>query len=123
LKRGQGVTVYGDGEQTRDYVFVEDVARANLAATRCPEPSIDGIDDTAYNIGTGVQTSVNVLIETMFEATGTRVPVSYAPERAGELRHSAVSPERAARDWKWRPQIGLAEGLKRTCDWIARGNR
>jgi UDP-glucose 4-epimerase len=118
LKSGHPLTVYGDGSQTRDYVFVTDVARANIAATTCDVAQAATIDDLAYNIGTGVETSVNALVESLFEATGRSAPVENAPARAGELMRSAVSPERAERDWGWRPAVGLTAGLKRTYEWI-----
>lgn len=119
LRRREPLTVYGDGEQTRDYVYVGDVARANLEATTWPVPALSSIDDVAFNVGTGVETSVNALAQAMIAATGVTVPVQHAPERTGELRRSAVDVGRAAREWRWRPEVGLAEGLKRTYAWIA----
>lgn len=115
---GQALTVFGDGNQTRDYVFVEDVARANLAATRGPVPSSDSIDAMAFNIGTGVETGVNQLAALMVSAAGRPVPITHAPARAGELARNALNCGKAARQWDWRPAVPLAEGLKRTYDWI-----
>ena len=118
LRNGRPLTVYGDGSQTRDYVFVADVARANMAVTACDLPPLRTIDDLAYNVGTGLETSVNALVETLFAATGMSVPVENAPARAGELMRSAVSPARAEREWSWRPEVDLTAGLKRTYQWI-----
>jgi UDP-glucose 4-epimerase len=121
LRAGQALTIYGDGEQTRDYVFVTDVARANLLAADAELPAPDGtIDARAFNIGTGVQTSVNTLANTMIEAAEVRVAVERAPARAGELMTSALTCDKAARALGWTPRVGLAEGLRATYDWIVR---
>lgn len=119
LMRGQELTVFGDGEQTRDYVFVGDVARANLAATRWTLPPTSHIDDLAFNVGTATETSVQELAEALFDATHRRVPVTRAPARAGELQRSAVAYDRAARAWNWRPEVPLVHGLDLTYRWIA----
>jgi UDP-glucose 4-epimerase len=118
MRSGRPFTVYGDGSQTRDYVFVVDVARANLAATTCSLTRAAVVDDLAFNVGTGVETSVNGLVDALFAATGVSVPVQRAPARAGELLRSAVSYEKAAREWTWRPAVALADGLKQTYEWI-----
>jgi UDP-glucose 4-epimerase len=119
LKRGDPLTIFGDGSQTRDYVFVGDVARANVRAASAPLGAFQTIDSFAYNVGTGREVSVNDLVKTMFEATGKKVPVKYAPPRPGELSRSAVDPERIGREWGVRPQVDLREGLLRTYEWIA----
>ncbi len=119
LKRGQALTVFGDGKQTRDYVFVGDVARANLRAATGPLPPLKSIDSVAFNVGTGREASVNELVTTLLEAAGKRVPVEHAPPRPGELNRSAVDPGRIGREWGWRPEVDLAEGLKQTYRWIA----
>lgn len=104
---GQQVTIFGDGEQTRDYVFVDDIVRANLAALRCEASG-------AFNIGTGVETSVSRLYRELAAAAGIdRQPV-HAPRRAGEQRRSVISPGRSAEHLRWRPEVPLAEGLRAT---------
>ena len=121
LRTGRGITIFGDGEQTRDYVYVADVARANLLAAEADLPKLDGtIDARAFNIGTGTQTSVNRLAEAMQAATGIRVSVEHAPARTGELVASALVVEKAARVLGWAPQVALADGLRATYEWIAR---
>ena len=115
---GKALTIYGDGEQTRDYVFVEDVARANLAATRAPVSAMESIDTTAFNVGTGVETSVNQLVRLILEAAGRPVSIGHEAARPGELMRSALDCSKAGRTWDWRPAVSLAEGLKRTYDWI-----
>jgi UDP-glucose 4-epimerase len=121
LRAGQPLTIYGDGEQTRDYVYVTDVARANLLAAEADLPAPDGtIDARAFNIGTGVLTSVNALANTMIEAAGVRVAVERAPARTGELLASSLVAEKAGRVLGWTPRVGLAEGLRATYDWIVK---
>jgi UDP-glucose 4-epimerase len=119
MKRGEGLTVFGDGKQTRDYVFVKDVARANVAAASGKLPPLVSIDSVAYNVGTGRETSVNDLVATLLRSAGARVPVTHAPARAGELSRSAVDPGRIGREWGWKPQVDLAAGLDETYSWIA----
>src|ERR1700677_2541952 len=105
------VTIYGDGEQTRDYVYVGDVVRANLAAIAAP---VSG----AFNIGTGVETSVNQLFGTLANAAGTSRAAEFGLARAGEQRRSVILPERASRELGWRPQVELSDGLAQTLHYF-----
>jgi UDP-glucose 4-epimerase len=118
LRHRATITVYGDGSQTRDYVFVGDVARANVLATDAPPVTPSTLDDAAINVGTGRETSVNDLAKAMMAATGVTVPIERAPGRPGELRRSAVAIDKAA-TLGWRPEVSLDEGLRRTYEWIA----
>lgn len=121
IRTGRGITIYGDGAQTRDYVYVTDVARANLLAAEADLPPGDGtIDARAFNIGTMTQTSVIDLAAAMQEASGVRVPVEHAPARTGELLASALIVEKAARVLRWTPQVSLADGLRATYEWIVK---
>ena len=108
---GEPLTIFGDGEQTRDMVYVKDVAAANLAASDRPLPPPEGLDTRAWNIGTGVETSVKRLAELLAAAAGRRPPIRYAPERPGELRRSALAVEKAGHELGWAPRTGLADGL------------
>ena len=120
LLAGESLVVYGDGEQTRDMVYVTDVAAANLAASECALPlPIDGLDGWAYNIGTGVETSVNRLARSVAAVVGRAAEIRHAPERPGEIRRSAVSADKAARELGWRPGTALADGLRSTVSWLA----
>ena len=85
------LTVFGDGLQTRDYVYVGDVAEANLLAATCPLPKMERLDVRAWNIGTGVETSVVDLASTAMAAAGATVAIEHAPARPGEQRRSSVA--------------------------------
>jgi UDP-glucose 4-epimerase len=109
LLDGGRPTVYGDGLQTRDYDFVGDVVAANLAAAEA-----DGAGP--YNIGTGRETTVLELVETLAEIGGRPFEPEHAPERPGEVRRIAIDPARAREELGWEPRVGLREGLERTLD-------
>jgi UDP-glucose 4-epimerase len=99
-------TIHGSGEQTRDYVYVEDVVRANvLALENDPPPGL-------YNIGTGNETSVNRLYELLGEISGRDLLVQRGPAKSGEQARSSVDPAKAARILDWHPEVQLAAGLK-----------
>ena len=119
LLDGRALTVFGDGRQTRDYVFVKDVARANLAAAEAALSPPGRVDARAFNVGTGVETDVNGLAAMLCRAAGSRSPVEYAPARPGEQLRSAVRVDKAARLLGWRPQVGLEEGLTETFRYFA----
>jgi UDP-glucose 4-epimerase len=112
LAAGRGSTINGSGEQTRDYVYVEDVARANVLALETDAPS------GAYNVGTGIETSVNELYEILREASGRDLQPAHGPAKQGEQLRSSVNPTAAARILGWRPETNLAAGLKRTLSFF-----
>lgn len=115
----QPLTIFGDGEQTRDYVFVKDVVSANMRAT---DMSLDGtgggLDGVAYNVGTGVGTSVNRLADALEVVAGCRCGREYRGERPGELRHSTLSVEKF-RERGWAPRWSLNDGLRETYRYLA----
>jgi len=111
LLGGTPCTVYGDGAQTRDYVFVEDVARANLLAARIGFAG-------AVNVGTGVETDVNQVFAIMASAAGVETEPRYAPGRAGEQKRSCIDPGMAWDVLGWSPRVAVAEGLFRTVDFF-----
>ncbi len=119
ILKEESLTVFGDGSQTRDYVYVGDVARANVAAAKRDIDSFSSIDDLAFNVGTGIETNVNDLARTLLTVAGADVEIDHAPARAGELARSAVDPTKLATQWEWTPEVDLTEGLRRTYDWIA----
>jgi UDP-glucose 4-epimerase len=107
----QPCTIYGDGEQTRDYVYVSDVVRASLAA-------LNSSASGAFNIGTGQETSVNQLYSALARIAGNSQPPIYTAMRPGEQRRSVISPVRAAAELGWRPEVSLNEGLERTLQFF-----
>jgi len=111
MLRGEDITVFGDGTQTRDYVFVDDVVDAFVR-------SIDAGDDVRCNIGTGEQTSVNELYAAIAGLVGHDGPPSYAPARPGELAHIALDVRRAAAELGWAPRTSLHDGLAATLEWL-----
>ena len=121
--KGEPLTVFGDGLQTRDYVFAGDVARANLAAATASLPAPRQVDVRAFNIGTGRETSVLDLAATLQKAAGTAVPVHHAPARPGELPRSAVSNAKAVKTLGWRPEVNLEDGLRMTYEYFAARTR
>jgi UDP-glucose 4-epimerase len=111
MLQNEPVIINGDGRQTRDYVFVGDVARANLLAL---ERDVRG----PFNIGTGVETDVNRLAEILLAASGSRSKVTHGPPKAGEQRRSVVDHRRATAELGWRPEVSLEDGLKQTVEWF-----
>jgi UDP-glucose 4-epimerase len=103
---GRKSTINGTGEQIRDYVYVEDVARAIVLALENEVPS------GAYNVGTGVETSVNELYELLLEISGKNLAPEHGPAKPGEQLRSSVDPSLADRILGWRPEVKLAAGLK-----------
>jgi UDP-glucose 4-epimerase len=110
----QQATIFGDGRQTRDYVYVGDVARATVAAL--------GQEGGVFNVGTGVETSVLDLWKLCRRAAGSNAEAEHAPPRTGELQRSALDPGLAAEQLGFAPFVGLEDGLAATWEWInARG--
>lgn len=111
LMDGQQPRINGTGEQTRDYVFVDDVVRANMAAS---ELDVDGI----FNVGTGIETSVNRLYRALTAALGTNVEATYAPAKAGEQMRSVLDGSRLRHLANLPEPVTLEEGLARTVEWL-----
>ncbi len=107
LLSGGTPIVYGDGGQTRDFVYVKDVAAANIAA-------LDRGSKGIYNISTNVATSVNELLKLMCELAGVPFRAEYREARKGEIEHSRLDNARAKRDLGWTPQVSLREGIAAT---------
>jgi UDP-glucose 4-epimerase len=114
LLEGRALTVFGDGKQTRDYVYVTDVADATWRAATQALPAPALLDARAFNVGTGVGTPVVRLAEVLRKAAGRDVPIEYAPKRPGEQQDSFVDVGKAARELGWRPTVALEDGLARS---------
>jgi len=111
LLSGEPCTVFGDGEQTRDYVYVDDVVDAFVRG------ATEG-DGVLVNIGTGVETSVNDLYASMARSFGSEQPAVHAEARPGELARSALDPSLAGELIGWKPSVALDDGTARTIDWF-----
>lgn len=112
LLRGEAPTINGDGTQTRDYVFVGDVAAANRAALAYDGPS------GAFNVGTGVETNVNQLFGHLRRLTGSDAPEQHGEGKPGEQRRSVLDTSRTTAALGWRPTVAIADGLAETVDWF-----
>lgn len=113
---GTGVTIYGDGQQTRDFVFVEDVVQANLLAAQLPSKQIP--DQPVFNVGRGQSTAINDIVEMLGELTHQAIPITYAPERLGDIKHSVADISQAQTILSYYPQVTVLDGLKATLDWF-----
>ena len=109
ILKGEKPVIYGDGAQTRDYIYVEDVVEANVLALNGKE----GV----YNIGTGKETSINELIEIFSKVLGREIKLEYAPPRKGEIRRISLDGEKAKKELSFVPKYSLEEGLKKTIEW------
>jgi len=116
---GRPLTIYGDGAQTRDYVFVADVAEATWLASTRPLPAAGRLDARGFNIGTGVGTSVNDIARGVMRAADTTVPIEHAPRRAGEQQTSFLDAQKAQKLLGWTPGTPLDKGLRATFNWFS----
>jgi UDP-glucose 4-epimerase len=108
---GKTPTIYGDGEQTRDYVFVGDVVEANLLALKTEKQGI-------FNLGWGKPISVNDIYRTLKKITGFPHDAIYAPERPGEVNQIYLKADKIKKELGWTPKVDFEEGLRRTADWF-----
>jgi UDP-glucose 4-epimerase len=107
---GDPVTIFGDGSQTRDYVYVDDVVEAAFrGATLVPATCL---------VGTGIETSTGEVYEAVARAAGYERPPVYAPERPGDIPQIALDATRARQMWQWEPRVAFPEGIERTVDWL-----
>lgn len=111
LVRGESPTIYGDGEQTRDFCFIDNVVAANLLALKAD------VRGEAVNIGCGRRVTVNAIVDQANRLLGTRVPSTYAPPRAGDVRDSLADISLAEQRIDYRPAVQFEEGLARSIDW------
>ena len=117
LLAGEVPTIFGDGAQTRDFVFVDDVVDATLHALFTPTP-----DAGTFNVGTGRETSTARLLEILQEAAGTAIEARQVELQAGELQASALDSSLIERDLGWRPTVVIEAGLQQTFEWYRRSS-
>jgi len=111
ILQGLQPVINGDGLQTRDYVFVGDVVKAN-------ELALENGDNKIYNIGTGIESNVNDLFRNIVKHTGREVPEQHGPAKAGEQMRSVLDSSFINRELNWKPSVRLDEGLARTVDFF-----
>jgi UDP-glucose 4-epimerase len=110
---GEPIVVYGDGEQTRDFTYVDDAVRANLLAMHAP------IRAEAINVGGGRRVTVNQTLELIGRCTGRRLRIERAPAQAGDARHTGADGTRAEALLRYRPEVPLEDGLAEEAAWVA----
>jgi UDP-glucose 4-epimerase len=111
LLDGRPPTVYGDGEQSRDFTFIDNVVDVNLLAATVP-----GISGSRYNVACGGRSSLNALLDTMRAVIGCGVHAEYREARSGEVRHSEADISAARHELGYEPRVGLEEGIRRTVE-------
>lgn len=111
LLAGQPPQLFGDGEQTRDFLYVADAVRANLAVL---ERDVSGI----FNVGTGIETPLKVVVQQLKEHLNPSAQVDVRPARSGEQLRSVISNRRMLESFGWTPEVPLADGLQKTADWF-----
>jgi len=111
LLEGNKPIINGDGKQTRDYVFINDVVQANLKGLEYNQNDI-------FNVGTGLETDVNEIFQILNQHTGNNAKEEHGAAKQGEQKRSVISYEKAKKILNWSPQIKLEEGLKRTVEWF-----
>jgi UDP-glucose 4-epimerase len=116
LRAGEELIVYGDGSQTRDFVFCEDLAAGLIAAARTP-----GVGGQIFQIASGVETTLARLLELLAETSGVTPRVRREPPRQGEIQRNYSLIEKARKVLGYSPQVKLEQGLRRTWDWFAEG--
>ncbi len=112
MLKGKSVTIFGTGKQTRDFVYVDDVVRANLLAM---QKNVVGI----FNIGTGKETDVNTIARKLQKMTHHELPIRHAPAATGDVMRSALDARLAREKLDWVPRVKLDEGLEKTVKWFS----
>jgi len=113
---GQGVTIFGDGLQSRDFCHIDNVVQANLRAAAAPADQASG---RVFNVGSGTSISLNQLVQTIEACLGRPVAVTYEAPRAGDVKHSAADIGAARAQLDYQPRVGLDAGLRSTIEWYA----
>jgi len=114
MLRGEAPTIHGDGEQSRDFTFIENVVSANLLACSAPAAEVVG---RSFNIATGCRFTLNHTYSVLQKLTGCNTPAKYGPDRAGDIKHSLADISRIEAAMGYRPAVAFEEGLRRTVDW------
>jgi nucleoside-diphosphate-sugar epimerase len=114
--QGKGVTIFGDGTQSRDFCYIDNNIEANMAASTAPAADVSG---RVFNVACGAATTLNDVVKIIGDIVGHAIPVTYAPGRVGEVKHSLADITAARSQLGYRGAITFEEGLKRTVAWYA----
>jgi UDP-glucose 4-epimerase len=114
MLEGKSPTIYGDGEQSRDFTFVDNAVKANLLAAAAPAVEVSG---KVFNVATGSRFSLNQTYQMLQKIIGFSGPVQYAPVRAGDVMHSLAEISLARKHLGYSPEVSFEEGLQRTVEW------
>lgn len=113
LLEGKAPTIYGDGEQARDFTYIENVVQANLRACSAPADAAGQV----FNVACGAQTSINELAHMIMDSLGVQTNLDYAPPRPGDVKNSLADIAKAAQYLGYQPVVPINEGLERTIAW------
>jgi UDP-glucose 4-epimerase len=114
MLRGEQPTIYGNGEQSRDFTYIDNAVSANLLACTAPAPECAG---RVFNIATGRRATLNQIVELLKPLTGYKGTVKYGPERGGDIKHSLADISLAQKHLGYKPLVSFEEGLRRTVEW------
>ena len=120
MLQGEPPTIFGDGRQSRDFTFVDNVVHANRLALKAPGKDVAG---RVFNVATGLEVDLNATFRTLKKLLGFSGEVRYGPERAGDVKHSLADLTLAKRHLGYQPRIGLEEGLRQTIAWYRSQNK
>ena len=114
MLRHEAPTIFGDGEQSRDFTFIDNTVKANLLAANAPAENAAG---KVFNVACGVRVTLNEVVEHLRELTGYRGEVLHGTDRAGDVRHSLADISEAREHLGYEPEVGFADGLRKTVEW------
>jgi nucleoside-diphosphate-sugar epimerase len=119
MLRGEQPTVFGDGEQSRDFNYIENAVEANLLACKAPADKVAG---QVFNTATGSRVTLNETFKLLQGMTGYKGKLNYGPERGGDIKHSLADISKAEAGLGYKPKVDFEEGLRRTVDWYRKTN-
>ena len=112
LLEGRAITIFDDGNQTRDFTYIDDIVEGTIGAAE------KGVEGKSYNLGGGSRISVNEVLQVLRKVAGRTVEIRYADKQKGDMRHTFASTEAAQKDFGYRPSVALQDGLEREYEWL-----
>jgi UDP-glucose 4-epimerase len=120
MMRGEQPTIFGDGESSRDFTYIDNAVSANLLACMCPAEDCAG---QIFNCATGQRVTLNDTFKALQQLTGYRGSARYAPERKGDIKHSVADITKAQKHLKYKVLVNFEDGLRRTVEWYKKSER